>query len=112
MMPTIIKLFSIAFALAFTANAQAWTHNLVEDLGVRGVMRHCKYSNGKIYAINAVEICQISIEDSAPGFGEGVGFLKGEYQDGMTKVCVYDVLGEQRAIRIASTSICPLGPTF
>lgn len=106
------KFLNITFILAFATNAQAWTHNLVEDLGVRGVMRHCKYSNGKVYAINAAEICQISIEDSAPGFGQGHGFLKGEYQDGMTKVCVYDVLGEQRAIRINSTSMCPLDPKF
>jgi hypothetical protein len=111
-MTTLRKLFSITLALAFTTNAQAWTHNLVEDLGVRGVMRNCKYSNGKVYAVNAAELCQISIEDSAPGFGQGQGFLKNEYQDGMTKVCVYDVLGEQRAIRINSTSICPLGPKF
>jgi hypothetical protein len=106
------KLLSITFVLACMTNAQAWTHNLVEDLGIRGVMRYCKYSNGKIYTVNATEICQISIEDSAPGFGQGQGFLKGEYQDGMTKVCVYDVLGEQRAIRVNSISICPLNPNL
>ena len=106
------KLLSITFVLAFATNAQAWAHNLVEDLGVRGVMRYCKYSNGKVYTVNAAEICQVSIEDSAPGFGRGQGFHKGEYQDGMTKVCVYDVLGEQRSIRVDGTSICPLDPKF
>jgi hypothetical protein len=112
MMTTLRQLFSVTFALVFTTNAQAWTHNLVEDLGIRGVMRYCKYSNGMVYAVNAADICQISIEDSAPGFGQGQGFLKGEYRDGMTKVCVYDVLGERRAVRINSTPICPLGPKF
>lgn len=107
-----LRLVSIMCCWALSLDAFAWTHNLEEDLGVRGVMRHCKYSNGKVYAVNAAEICKISIEDSAPGFGQGQGFLKGEYQDGMTKVCVYDVLGEQKALRIGSTSICPLNPRF
>ena len=93
-------------------NALAWTYYLEADLGVRGLMRYCKYSNGRIYTVNAVEICQLSVEDSAPGFGQGQGFLQGEYQDGMTKVCVYQVLGEKRALRIPSTSICPLNPSF
>lgn len=111
-MTTPLRFFSTTIALAIATSAHAWTHNLVKDLGVRGVMRHCQYSNGKVYTVNAAEICQISIEDSDPGFGQGQGFLKGEHQDGMTKVCVYDVQGEQRAIRINSTSLCPLGPKF
>ena len=100
------------FLWALSASAYAWPHNLIKDLGVNGVMRYCQYSNGKVYAVNAAEICQISVEDSAPGFGQGQGFLKGEYQDGMTKVCVYDVLGEQRGLRLSSTSLCPLNPKF
>lgn len=106
------KLIGLICCCALSFSAVAWTHNLEQDLGVRGVMRYCKYSNGKVYTINAVEICQISIEDSAPGFGQGQGFLKGEYQDGMTKVCVYDVLGQQKGLRISSTSICPIAPKF
>ena len=92
--------------------ALGWTYHLQADLGVRGLMRYCKYSNGKIYTVNATELCPISIEDSAPGFGRGQGFLQGEYQDGMTKVCIYDVLGERRALRLPSTSLCPLNPKF
>ena len=107
-----LKLVGLMCCSALSLDAFAWTHNLEADLGVRGVMRYCKYSNGKVYAVNATDLCQISIEDSAPGFGQGHGFLKGEYQDGMTKVCVYDVLGEQKALRISSTSICPLSPEF
>lgn len=94
------------------SSASAWTYNLVRDLGVKGVMRYCQYDNGKTYAINAAEICRISITDSAPGFGRGQGSLIGEYQDGMTKVCVYQVLGERKAIRKNSVSICPLSHKF
>ncbi len=90
----------------------AWTYYLQQDLGVQGLVHLCRYSNGKVYTVNATELCPLSIEDSAPGFGQGQGFLKGEYQDGMTKVCVYDVLGEKKAIRLPSTSLCSLDPTF
>ena len=50
--------------------------------------------------------------DMAKSFGKGTGFLAGEYLDGMTKVCVYDVMGEKKAIRLNSTSLCPLNPRF
>ena len=106
------KLAVACYGVLLATGAQAWTHNLVEDLGVKGVMRYCKYSNGKIYTINAAEICKISIEDSAPGFGEGPGFLIGEQQDGMTKVCIYNVNGEKKGMRVDGTSICPLNPKF
>lgn len=99
-------------ATLFSNSAFAWTVTLVQDLGVNGLMRYCKYNNGKVYTVNAVELCQMSIEDSAPGFGQGAGFLQGQYQDGMTKVCVYDVLGQKKALRIGATSLCPLNPTF
>lgn len=112
MMITFVKFIGITLAITFVTGAQAWTYNLVEDLGVRGLSRYCKYNNGAVYTVNAAEICQITVEDSAPGFGQGQGFLKGEYEDGMTKVCVYDVLGDQRAIRINGTSICPLNAKF
>ena len=105
-------LVTFCLCLAMPLDALAWTYYLEADLGVRGLMQYCKYSNGKIYTVNAVEICQISVEDSAPGFGQGQGFLKGEYQDGMTKVCIYEVLGERKALRVNGTSICPLNPKF
>lgn len=87
---------------------------LTKDLGVKGVMRYCQYSNGKIYTVNATELCEMSVEEGGPlpQSGQTVGFLAGEYQDGMTKVCVYDVLGEKKAIRLNSTSLCPLNQKF
>lgn len=106
------KLAIFCVFIVINGYAFGWTHSLKEDLGVRGTMRYCKYSNGQTYTVNAAEICKISIEDSAPGIGRGKGFLKGEYQDGMTKVCVYDVMGEKRALRLNSTSLCPLNPDF
>jgi hypothetical protein len=110
-----IRLFTamlVFYGLAMPFPAFAWTYYLQGDLGVRGLVRYCKYSNGKIYTVNSIEICPISIEDSAPGFGQGQGFLIGEYQDGMTKVCIYDVLGEKRARRLPGTSLCPLNSQF
>lgn len=90
----------------------AWTYYLQQDLGVQGLVHLCRYSNGKAYSFNATELCPLSIEDSAQGFGQGQGFLQGEYQDGMTKVCVYDVMGENKAIRLPSTSLCPPNSRF
>ena len=102
----------VFYSLALPLPAFAWTYFLQGDLGVRGLVRYCKYSNGKIYTVNSTEICPISIEDSAPGLGQGQGFLVGEYQDGMTKVCIYNVLGEKRARRLPSASLCPLNSQF
>ena len=98
--------------LTLAIPAIAWTYYLQQDFGVNGLMRYCKYNNGQIYTVNAVQICPISINDAAPGFGQGQGFLRGEYMDGMTKVCVYAVLGQQKALRIPSTSLCPLNANF
>lgn len=71
--------------------AFAWTYFLERDLGVEGLERYCRYSNGETYTVNNIDLCPMQIEESAPGFGKAVGFKSGEYQDGMTKVCVYDV---------------------
>ncbi|MGK4361076.1 hypothetical protein ACSMFQ_16520 [Ectopseudomonas chengduensis] len=107
-----MSLMVLVLGCVVSLHAHSWTYHLEKDLGVQGMMRYCKYNNGKVYTINASQICQLSIQDSSPGFGQGQGFLKGEYRDGMTKVCVYDVLGEQKALRINGTSICPLNPKF
>lgn len=102
----------VAALLAF--EAQAMTYFLVQDLGVQGNVRRCKYNNGKIYTVNATELCAMSVEEDGPlpPSGQTMGFLVGEYQDGMTKVCVYDVLGNKRALRLNSVSLCPLNAKF
>ncbi len=96
----------------FAFEAHAMTYFLVQDLGARGNMRYCKYNNGKIYTVNAVELCQMSVEDGGFSNGHAMGFLAGEYQDGMTKVCVYDVLGAKKALRLNSVALCPLNSNF
>ena len=109
-----------ACLLAITApsDANALTYFLTQDLGVRNNQHLCKYGNGKVYSVNATELCALQIEDSGPvrnpsfpSFGQ-TGFLKGEYQDGMTKICVYDVLGRKEELRINSVALCPLNHQF
>ncbi len=108
----------IACGVAFPA----WglTYYLSQDLGIHGVVHVCKYSNGKLYSFNATDLCPLQVEDEGPPpvLGGGyqspgqVGFKTGEYLDGMTKVCVYNVLGHTEAIRIGSTELCPLNHNF
>ncbi len=102
----------VCYALMIPIPAFAWTYYLQQDLGVQGLVHLCKYSNGKVYTFNATELCPLSIEDGAPGFGQGQGVLQGEHQDGMTKVCLYEVMGERKAIRLPSISLCPLNSRF
>ena len=98
--------------LLVVSNAEALPIFLSQDLGVKGLMRYCKYSNGKIYTVNATDLCELSIEDGMQSSGQATGFLAREYEDGMTKVCVYDVLGEKKALRLSSASLCPLNAKF
>jgi hypothetical protein len=54
----------------------------------------------------------MSINVDGITIGGATGFKQGEYQDGMTKVCVYSVLGNQRLLRVDSTDLCPLSYDF
>jgi len=100
------------------APADAMTYFLQKDLGVQDNQHLCSYSNGKIYAFNATDLCELSIEDDGPvSLGNQrpqtqTGFSAGEYQDGMTKVCVYNVMGRKEAIRLGSVELCPLTHEF
>lgn len=85
---------------------------LAEDLGIQGNVRRCQYSDGQIYTVNSINLCPMSVDAPSPNMGTGTGFYKGTYLDGMTRVCVYDVLGNQRGIRVNSTDICPLTQQF
>ncbi len=110
-----IKFFlgiSLLSLLLFTKPLFGWTLFLQEDLGIRGNVRLCKYSDGKIYSFNATSLCKLQVEGSAPGFGVGMGLLIGERQDGMTKICFYDVLGERKGVRVDAVSLCPLNHRF
>lgn len=85
---------------------------LKRDLGVSGFIRYCLYSNDKQYTVDSSDLCPLSIDIGLNLGKNQTGFLAGEYQDGMTKVCVYNVLGEQKAIRKSGISICSLTEKF
>lgn len=84
---------------------------MTQDLGVHGLFHLCRYSDGRVYSFNATQLCPLDFPTPALPAG-AVGMKIGEYQDGMTKVCVYDVLGSQEAIRISAAALCPLSHTF
>jgi hypothetical protein len=48
------------------------------------------------------------------GYSSGgkTGFLKGEREQGFSKICFYDVLGETYALNVSSVSLCPLNHRF
>jgi hypothetical protein len=106
--------------ISIGAALPAWglTYYLSQDLGVHGLFHVCRYSNGKLYSFNATDLCPLQVEDDGqPAVGayqppKQTGFKTGEYMDGMTKVCVYDVLGHTEAIRIGSAELCPLSHNF
>lgn len=111
-MRTALIVAGMAIIAIIATPAAAWTYYLERDLGIRGFERLCRYSNDEVYSVNSIDLCPMSIDDSPPGFGQGIGFKAGEYQDGLTKVCVYDVLGQQKAIRIDNFELCPLSYDF
>lgn len=102
-------------SLSVPRPALALTYYLSSDLGVHGVFHLCKYSNGVVYSFNALQLCPLQVQDNGPpgvGAGNLVGFKTGEYVDGMTKVCVYNVMGKLKSIRIGSVDMCPLSYNF
>jgi hypothetical protein len=95
--------------------AHGLDYYLKRDLGVQGLYHRCLYSDGNVYTYNATELCPLSIHLDEPPMSNGrdqkmTGFLDGEYRDGLTKVCVYTVLGAKRAVRMSSVAIRP--PTY
>ncbi|WP_397586621.1 hypothetical protein [Sphingobium fuliginis] len=108
------KILSLAAAVlgASSTPLMAMTYFLQADLGVHNNQHLCRYSNGKVYSFNSTQLCELSIEDSSLSSGNSTGFKIGEYQDGMTKVCVYNVMGQKQALRIGSIELCPLSYNF
>ena len=41
-----------------------------------------------------------------------IGFLQGERDQGLSKICFYDVLGESHTLNVSSVSLCPLNHDF
>jgi hypothetical protein len=111
-----VLLITAAACLMQTVPAQAMTYFLTNDLGISGFQRLCQYSDGNTYSVNSTQLCPMSVDVDGvqmPAGAPGVtGFKAGEYRDGMTKVCVYSVLGSTRSIRMNSTDLCPLTYDF
>jgi hypothetical protein len=106
----------VALVLLAPGQASAMTYFLTNDLGVQGIQHYCEYSDGNTYSVNATQLCPMSVSVDGvqlPSGGSGTtGFKSGEYRDGMTKVCVYNVLGSNRFLRVDGTELCPLTYEF
>ena len=85
--------------------------SLLSDLGVRGAYRHCEYSNGKVYGINANSSCPPSMAEPAAD-GKGMGYFKSESHEGSNKQCIYRVAGQDRTLRVDTHAQCPLNHEF
>lgn len=106
------KLALFSFLIIFSIPSFGLKYFFTEDLGIQGNIRRCKYSNGQVYTVNSINLCPMSVDGPSPSMGTGTGFYKATYLDGMTRVCIYDVLGSKRGIRVSSTDICPLAQEF
>lgn len=113
-----IRILGASVLLFCAYSASALTYFLSQDIGVRGQFHLCKYTNGEVYSFNATDLCPLQVDDDGPAnLGGGsstkqMGFKTGEYVDGMTKVCVYSVMGRTEAVRIGSVELCPLTYEF
>jgi hypothetical protein len=90
-----------------------------------GMNKICYYkclSGRASKTIGAVSLCPLSIEHGGTRGQAGLGtsnpsssfggnqtcFKKGEYIDGMNKICRYDCLGSPAETTIRATELCPL----
>lgn len=104
----LVALLASAWALSSLAAPQL---SLLTDLGVRGAYRHCEYSNGKVYGIDANRSCPPSMAEPAAD-GKGMGYFKSESHEGSNKQCVYRVAGQDRTLRVDTHAQCPLNHEF
>ena len=84
---------------------------MTRDLGVHGIFHVCRYSDGRVYSFNATQLCPLNLSTGVAPPGT-VGMKIGSYEDGMTKVCIYQVPGSREAIRVSAAALCPLSHTF
>ena len=106
------KLISTSLLILISPPSFGLEYFFTEDLGIQGMVRRCRYSDGQVYTVNSINLCPMSVKGPSPDMGIGTGSYQGTYLDGMTRVCVYDVLGNKRGIRVNSTDICPLTQDF
>lgn len=104
----------LGFAVLALTSAGAWAGNisLDTDYGVRGALHYCRYSNGKVYAFEAGKECPGTMAEPPDRGGRGTGYLKSEAHEGDSKLCIYNVSGMERSIRVTSFANCPLNQEF
>ena len=107
--------------LPYTASAAT---GFLKSEREQGLSKICFYDVlGETHTINvsSVSLCPLSqnfnVMPKAPaqrsyGSGGKTGFLKGEREQGLSKICFYDVLGETYALNVSAVSLCPLNHRF
>lgn len=86
-----------------------------------GMNKICYYdclSGQASKTISSVELCPLSVDSGQTRGGAAMRqspsrvsttcFKRGEYTDGMNKVCRYDCLGSPAEMTISSVKLCPL----
>jgi len=108
---------------AVSADAVAATGFLKGERN-EGLSKICFYDVlGETHTINvsSVRLCpqtqNFDIMPKVPaqsdyGSGGKTGFLKGDHEQGLSKMCYYDVLGESYALTISAVKLCPLSHRF
>ncbi len=120
-MRVILALTAAAAVLLAGMPANASVFGLTQDKGVQGTVRICEYANGKDYTVNATSMCPMTVTDDLSSMAQDSGNVPpptitgtyvGSYMDGMTKICVYEVMGTKRAIRVDAPDMCPMSQAF
>jgi len=120
---SVLATFSIVLLSLAPDTASAAT-GFLKGEREQGLSKICFYDVlGETHTINvsSVSLCPLSqnfdVMPKAPaqreyGSGGKTGFLKGEREQGLSKICFYDVLGETYALNVSSVSLCPLNHRF
>ncbi len=119
---------AVGFLLAFcilgsVADANAVTGFLKSESD-QGRSKVCFYDVlGETHTLNipSTSLCPVNYQfeaisrepakPPADRFGK-TGFFKREQEQGLTKICYYDVIGETYTITISAVKLCPLTNTF
>ena len=119
---------AVGFLLAFcilgsVTDANAVTGFLKSE-SVQGLSKVCFYDVlGETHTLNVplTGVCPVNYQFEViprepakpPAIGSGkTGFFKREQEQGLTKICYYDVIGETHMITIGAVRQCPPTYTF
>jgi hypothetical protein len=117
---------AVGFLLAFcilgsVSDANAVTGFLKSE-SLQGLSKVCFYDVlGETHTVNipSTKVCPVNHQFEAipqepakpPAVGK-TGFFKREQEQGLTKICYYDVIGETHMITIGAVKVCPPTHTF